>query len=174
MADMILRNPRKEDEQMALAAHRASLAEGVDTVFLRAYEEINFDDFLEECHTSTQPQEGDKVPSDFFFAEVDGEVVGRTSIRHRLNDKLFAHGGNIGYYVLPAHRGHGYAKQILDLSLRRLAELGVEKAMVSSDDANPASWKTIEACGGVLENIVDHHSGVNVRRYWIDLAKYSG
>lgn len=171
---MILRPPRKSDEAMALVAHRASLEEGVDTVFLRSYEEVNFDDFLAQCATSHNPPEG-HVPNDFFFAEVDGEVVGRTSIRHELSPALLAHGGNIGYYVLPAYRGKGYAKEILKLSLKRLHELGVPRAMVSSDDANPASWKTIEACGGVLENVVDYHDTktpktVKVRRYWIDLT----
>src|SRR6266699_6955966 len=41
------------------------------------------------------------VPSTFLVADVDGQVVGRVSIRHRLNDFLREEGGHIGYGVLP-------------------------------------------------------------------------
>ena len=37
-----------------------------------------------------------QVPATFLLAEVDGEIVGRVSIRHELNDYLERFGGHIG------------------------------------------------------------------------------
>ncbi len=42
------------------------------------------------------------VESTWLLGEVDGAVVGRSSIRFELNDFLLAEGGHIGYAVRPA------------------------------------------------------------------------
>lgn len=44
------------------------------------------------------------VPATFLVAVVDGEIVGRASIRHELNDFLAREGGHIGYCVVAEHR----------------------------------------------------------------------
>lgn len=102
------------------------------------------------------------VPMTYRLAFVDGELVGRTSIRHLLNDFLLNRGGHIGYGVRPAHRRRGHATEILHASLRLTQRLGIQANLVTCEDANVGSRVVIERAGGVLEDVRD-----GVRRYWI-------
>ncbi|MFD6812884.1 GNAT family N-acetyltransferase [Enteractinococcus coprophilus] len=47
------------------------------------------------------------------MVEVDGEIIGRVSTRHKLNEYLLNFDGHIGYAIAPEFRGRGYTKQIL-------------------------------------------------------------
>ena len=102
------------------------------------------------------------VPSDYWWIAEGEEVVGFLAIRHRLNDFLLAEGGHIGYSVRPARRRQGHATRALGLALGRARELGIDQALVTCDDDNLASARTIESRGGVLEDVRD-----GKRRYWI-------
>ena len=150
------------------AAHETMAAEGF--VFALAYEQdATFAEYvarLERIERGDPPM-GRYVESTFLLAEVDGEVVGRTSIRHRLNDFLRHEGGHIGYCVLPPYRRRGYATEILRQSLERVHALGVDPVLITCDDDNVGSATVIERAGGVLENIVENESGTETRRYWI-------
>lgn len=92
----------------------------------------------------------------------NGEVVGFLALRHRLNAWLLEEGGHIGYGVRPSRRSQGHASRALQLSLAAAAELGLERVLVTCDDDNVGSRRTIERCGGVYE---DSRNGK--RRYWI-------
>ena len=110
----------------------------------------------------------DLVPAHFLLAEVDGRIVGRTSIRHELNDFLAREGGHIGYGVLPDHRRRGYATEILGRSLVVARAAGVDRVLVTCLDGNVGSATVIERCGGVFESLVDTTGGgPRTRRYWI-------
>ena len=102
------------------------------------------------------------------FAFAGETLVGRVSIRHVLSEFLLKLGGHIGYGVLPAFRGQGYAREILRLSLPLARELGIERALLTCDENNIPSARVIEANGGVLEDIVEHGPGLPRRkRYWV-------
>ncbi|RAV31813.1 GNAT family N-acetyltransferase [Corynebacterium heidelbergense] len=108
------------------------------------------------------------VRADFLLAEVDGQVVGRSSIRYGLTDFLRREGGHIGYAVGPRFRRRGYATEILRQSVDRLRANGIGKVLVTCDATNTASATVIEKCGGQLADVVPSTRGKLVRRYWID------
>ena len=111
------------------------------------------------------------VPATFLVADVGGEIVGRTSIRHSLNEFLAREGGHIGYGVLPIHRRRGYATEILRQSLVVARANGINRVLVTCDEGNIGSAAVIEACGGRFECTVAVQGlpdAPSKRRYWID------
>jgi predicted acetyltransferase len=108
------------------------------------------------------------VPETKLFAFVGADLVGNLSLRHTLNDFLLKIGGHIGYGVMPSFRRMGYAKAMLQQSLPYAKNLGLARVLLTCDDNNLGSIKTIEACGGVIENKVMVEEGKPLkRRYWI-------
>jgi predicted acetyltransferase len=103
-----------------------------------------------------------RVPSTHFWIAEDDELVGYLHLRHELNDWLLEQGGHIGYSVRPSRRRQGHARRALALGVRRAGELGIERVLVTCDDDNAGSRRTIERCGGVLEDVRG-----DKRRYWI-------
>jgi predicted acetyltransferase len=90
----------------------------------------------------------DWVPADTFWIVNEDEVVGQCDVRHRLTAQLRTVGGHIGYLVHPAHRGRGIATFALRECLAVAARLGIAEALLTCDNANIASIRVIEKCGG--------------------------
>lgn len=120
--------------------------------------------------TSVQLSE-DLVHNDLYWVVDAGEVVGFLSFRHELNDYLRLVGGHIGYSVRESRRRQGYAAAALRLGLDRAREIGLERVMVTCDDDNVGSFRTIEGAGGVLHDVSDQseRGHAMLRRYWITL-----
>jgi predicted acetyltransferase len=117
-----------------------------------------------------------EVPVTFLFAFVPGtngqnRCVGRVSIRHRLTETMAVIGGHIGYGVRPSDRRKGYATEILGQALTIAKMIGIERALLTCDDTNLGSIRTIERNGGYFEGTVpDPERGILKRRYWIQLG----
>jgi len=80
-------------------------------------------------------------------------------------------GGHLGYSVRPSERRKGYAKTMLKAALDICKNNGIEKVLITCLEDNIASAKTIESCGGILEQIIydDVSYKANMKRYWISL-----
>ena len=108
------------------------------------------------------------VPSTLYFLIDDTRrIIGAIHFRHVLNEELKKHGGNIGYGIRKMERQKGYATQMLKMFLGQEEVKLYKKLLLTCDDDNVASIKTIESNGGIMEDkiVVD---GVVVRRYWIE------
>ena len=92
------------------------------------------------------------VTAHTFFALDNDKIVGIINARHELNDYLLNLGGHIGYSVRKSERRKGYAKKMLNYTSKFLFSLGLEKILITCDKNNVASKRTIESCGGILEN----------------------
>jgi len=168
--DLVLRVPRQSEEAEFLRAHRATSPSVRH--FLHDYEEgMSFRRYLEVLAERERGEHlpASHVPSTFLFAFIGPTIVGRVAIRHALNPSLERMGGHIGYVVVPEYRRQGYATEILRQSLQIARQkLGLTRVLVTCDDDNVGSIRTIEKNDGVLESIVTGPDGhTRTRRYWI-------
>jgi predicted acetyltransferase len=168
--DLTLRLPGEDEEEEFLRAHRVTSPQVPS--FLHYYAEgMPFRRYLEVL---ADMERGLNLPTNhiattFRFAFVEGRIVGRVSIRHSLNEWLQRVGGHIGYVVVPEFRRRGYATEMLRQSVCIAKDrLGIGRVLLTCDDDNIGSIRTIEKNGGVLENVI---SGPDLdkpkRRYWI-------
>ena len=131
--------------------------------------------WLEYCRLCKNP---DTVPEGLvpatqyiYVRESDYKIVGMLHIRHYFNAFLEQYGGHIGYSVAPSERRKGYASQMLQLSLPKCKELGIQRVLVTCLDDNEASRRTILKNGGKYESTVfEPNEGIHLQRYWIDLT----
>ncbi len=163
-----LRALRADDAGGARAAHAELAAE--DFAFLPFFDaEEAWDAYLARI---TRLSRGEDLPPGIvpwtdLYGVVDGVVVGRVSVRHRLTESLERVGGHIGYGVRPAYRRRGYATALLGAGPAVAREHGIDPALVMCDDNNTGSATVIERCGGMLENVADVADGRPKRRYWV-------
>ena len=161
-----LRPLHLDDESEFRAAHRELAAEdfefgfGLDTVDVWSAYVERLDRWRHD------PPEG-MVPATFLVADVGGDLVGRVSVRHELDEFLSFEGGHIGYAVRPAFRRRGHATAILEQSLIIARAAGVDSILVTCDVDNRGSIAVIEACGGQPDGEAIRGNGVPFRRYRI-------
>lgn len=124
-------------------------------------------EFARQEADTTVPLPPERVPCDTYWIwdEDESTIIGFLSVRHSLDtDFLRTQGGHIGYSVRPSRRRRGHAGRALDFGLDRVRELGLDRVLLTCDDHNLASARTIESRGGVYEGL----AGVR-RQYWISL-----
>ena len=133
------------------------------------------EEYIQECKNYEDPA---KVPSHLvpatqflFVRRSDDRLVGMIQVRHWLNDFLEKYAGHIGYSVRPSERRRGYAKEMLKMVLSFCREIGLDKVMITCNDGNTGSEKTILANGGVYEYTIHEPSeNVDLKRFWITLS----
>lgn len=147
--------PTKEYEQKAIEfinefREYNSAIEGVNG--LHRYLN-NYDEWLTKIEVErTQIADGKKVPTETYFLirESDDKIIGMSTLRLGINDKLRQFGGNIGYCIRPTERKKGYNKANLYLALLVFNNNLIDNIMVDCDKTNLGSSNTIKALGGQL------------------------
>ncbi len=135
--------------------------------------DFEFDDFpafvarLNNCSLGIDIPDG-WVPHTTFWLVENGEIVGVSSLRHRMTERLKLLGGHIGFGVRPSAQGRGVAKELLRQTLTQAGRLGITSVLVICLKDNTASSRVIEANGGRLESeySVPEYSGL-LQRYII-------
>ena len=140
--------------------------------FMKAEDYKSWLEKITNAQTAKMPD--GQVNSYTFFAVIGKRIVGTIQIRHKLNDFLLGYGGHIGYGVRPSDRCKGSATQMLALALEKCRELGIDRALVTCDNNNLGSARTIIKNGGILENEVPQKDGSVTQRYWITISSISG
>ena len=175
MVDLKLIEPTPEYAGQIKAYRKEFLDNGDSmdgTSGLRRYEDPQ--DWLKVVSDHKDPktvQPGHSPATQYIFVrESDRKIVGMIDIRHVLTDYLSRFGGHIGYSVAPSERRKGYASQMLKRALQIVRGMGIERVLITCDEGNEGSARTIMNNGGIYESTVyEPDEQINLERYWIDL-----
>jgi predicted acetyltransferase len=126
------------------------------------------EDFIDRLLKRETLPEATLVPETIYWAIYDGYVVGRISIRHRLEGNLKKIGGHIGYEVSPAWRRKGFATEMLRQVLETSKAKEIGRLLLTCSPDNEASNKTILSNGGKFEkSVFVDFIGQDRNHYWI-------
>jgi predicted acetyltransferase len=169
--DLVLRHPELDDESAFLRAYEATKIS--DPNFAHFYhfgmDYIDWLRVLKEKSAGVGLESG-YGRSVFFLAWIGENVVGRLTFRLSLEVSLLRSRGHIGFVVLPEYRLRGYATEMLQRSLPIAKQAGLKRIVVTCDEGNIGSQKTIERCGGIFEGInLTPGEPISKRVYRIDL-----
>lgn len=132
----------------------------------RLFDWEDFHDFLKMINNDVE-KNCMWVNSHLFFAIVNWDIVWAIQIRHHIEHPgLKEVWGHIWYWIWPSFRKKWYATQMLKLSLLKAKKLWLEKVLLTCDDDNIGSYKTIEKNGWVFERL---STDWLMRRYWVSI-----
>ncbi|MBL9022916.1 MAG: GNAT family N-acetyltransferase [Myxococcales bacterium] len=131
-----------------------------------ALAERDFSAFVTKRLAEASPS-GAAPPKTHLWAVAEERFVGRIAIFHELNDALRTSGGHIGYDTVPSFRGRGVATGMLRLALPVARDLGLTEVLLTCDDNNAASIRTIEKCGGALRETRVLDPNRPAKRYYV-------
>jgi predicted acetyltransferase len=122
----------------------------------------------------TQDRHDDQVPATSLWIVQHRQYLGAIQLRHRLNPFLAELAGHIGFGIRPSARRAGLASFALRGALDRARRLGLPRVLLTCDQDNIGSARTIERAGGVLDSTRpaddyarSHGFHQPLRRYWI-------
>lgn len=108
-----------------------------------------------------------QLPCTYRWITHGEQYMGSILLRHRLTAALTHRGGHIGYGIRPSARGQGLASWALSEMLPIAHDRNLSRVLATCYEDNIGSWRTIEICGGVLEDVRTNEYGRHYRRYWL-------
>lgn len=111
------------------------------------------------------------VPAYYFdICDLQGTPMGKCDLRIGHNEKLYF-GGNIGYGVDEAFRGHRYAAKACLLLFRLAAMHDLGYVIITCREDNIASYKTCESLGGELLAVADVPEDSDMRAQGVERVR---
>lgn len=101
----------------------------------------------------TEIEDGYRVPQAVYWLYLDERPVGMGKLRYFLTDALRQSGGHIGYAIVPDARGRGCGEALLKGLLHEAALKGIDRALITVHNDNPASIRVGLKCGGQIERV---------------------
>ena len=106
---------------------------------------------------TAEKQQGQNL---FFLIRGDGRLLGAISIRPQEQGESLWINGHCGYGIRLSERRKGYATRMLRMAVEILQGQGINPVIVTCDQENIASEKSIIHCGGVqVGEIMDPDTG---------------
>lgn len=170
MMELILRELTAEDEAAFLTGLQEWVGENPLWYSFVWKEQMTFQKMLEILKKESEGVDlaPDRVPHTMLYGFLNGEIIGRVSVRHSLNESLRYRGGHIGYAIAKRFRQKGHATNMVGQALEFCWNRGMESVMVTCGDHNTGSWKIVEKFGGKLQDrVFDTEDNEMIRRYWI-------
>ena len=132
--------------------------------------ENNFSEYVKILLSRETKPDPNFVCDTTYWALYEDQIVGRISLRHELNKFLKKVGGHIGYIVRPSYRGRGVASEMLRLILLTERAKNTGKLLLTCDENNTISERTIIKNGGIFESLVELSTErPNKKHFWINL-----
>lgn len=107
------------------------------------------------------------VPATTYWLIDGDEIVGVSNLRHFLNDRIRHAGGHIGLGIRPAWRGKSLGNLLMELTLEKAAEQGINPVHLHCHKHNEPSARMIIANGGVLDSEISDEGEI-VQRYVVN------
>lgn len=100
------------------------------------------------------------VPSTTLWLVKGQELIGVTNLRHFLNSQIEYCGGHIGLGIRPSYRGLKLGRFLMEKSINKLNEMGVNNVHIHCYKANLASSSAIISNGGELDSEIPSSEGI--------------
>ncbi len=176
MEKLNLIKPTKDFEKQILEIAQEFFDDGTVlnwTSWLKRYAD-NYDWRLQNINNNERKETVDAwhvIANQFILIrELDNKVLWFINTRLELNDALLEHWWHIWYSIRPSERKKHYATAQLFSILKLYKNIWVEKVLLTCNKSNIWSAKTIQNCGGILENeIIDPTDWELIQRYWINI-----
>ena len=102
-----------------------------------------------------------------YFCIHNDKIIGMVEIRYAREHWLVARFGHIGYILSPEYRGKGYAKCMLRLALQIAQKMTRGPIVITCDDDNVPSYRTIKRCGGIFKAKFKDPTTGNIKRQYL-------